>query len=472
MNIDLLSIKNEILHDYSFIDFSKFDFSKALEKAYTDSANINDEKDFKILVSFYIKKQAHEFIKNSIKKGNYKKILNNFFESDIDFSDINACFDAFSKFEDFLLDISIEDNLSLYVDMLESSPALRRTVETLERESYLFKDASAKLNLFLQGTKITQEDEEYDNDINASLIDLDRDLLNQVFSNKNSKRPPATREEEIEYFQKIRAGDEKSRLEFLERNYALILHFAGKRVKYTSLSITDLFQEGFFGLNRAVDLFEPEKGFKFSTYASIWIESYIMRAIEKYYYIKIPAGTFSLFSKYKKTVEMLSKKLDREPKPSEVAKELDIAEEKLCLINNTFKDFISLDEPLCQPNQISNLEDSNTDILELYREVVDNSESIIEKIEEKGIYNKLKETIKANLTAKQFEVIKLRYGIDDEEPKTQAEISKILGITRQAVADAEQVSLAKLAKGKAAIKLANYCDYPEKIKKHIKEYKK
>lgn len=471
MNIDILSLKEEILQEYPFIDFSNFDFSNALEKAYLDSDNIYDEKEFKMLVSFYVKEQVHEFIKNKIKTGDYKSILNNFFRPDIDFFDVDSCFNAFCKFEDFLIDISLDDNFLLYIDMLESSSNLKKTVEMLELKSYKFTDISNKLNLFLQGAKVIEEDEEYIEEMNTSPIDLERDLLNQLFNNKNSKRPPATREEEIEYFKKIRTGDEASRLEFLERNYALVLHFASKKSRYTSLAITDLFQEGFFGLNRAVDLFDSKKGFKFSTYASIWIENYIMRAIEKYHYVKIPAGSFSLFCKYKNTVETLSKKLGRDPKISEVAKEINIDEEKLYLINNAFKDIKSFDEPLCQSRQISNLEDINEGISELFIEATDNSIPMIEKIEGKNIGTNIKNIIKANLSTKQYEVIRLRYGIDNEEPMTQSEIGKLLGITRQAVADAEQRGILRLLNSDAAIKLAEYCDYPEKTKNYIKKYK-
>lgn len=461
-------LKSKILAKYPFVDFSNFDFSGVLEKiSQNNRATFNNEQ-FEIILFAQLDAEVCKFIVENIKSGNYSSILDNFFTSDIDFSDADSCYSAFEKFNNFLFDILFDGDIFSYVNMLETSSNLKRTIDTLKDSTYLFTIDSDVFRYFLNSSQIIEEEVESSVfDKASSSLNLDDILLDSLFNNKNSRRPPATREEEIEYFKKIRAGDEASRMEFLERNYALVLHYAVKNAGSTFLSITDLFQEGYFGLDRAVNLFDPNRGCKFSTYASFWIVNYIKKALRDNHYIKIASDSSSIITNYVKAAERLKMKLEREPKLSEIAKELNISEKKLNLVVQAFKESVSLDVPL-----IASFEEKGETLKDYCIELSDPNQSVSEIAEKDFAKEFVEEVLTYSLTPKQYDVISLRYGFNGNEPMTLQAVGDYLGISKQAAASLENSALERLSTGAYATKLAEFSANPREAKELVKHKRK
>ena len=142
-----------------------------------------------------------------------------------------------------------------------------------------------------------------------------------------------TPKEEIELSKKIKKGDEQARKHMIRANLRLVINIA-KRYMHLGIPLLDLIEEGNLGLMKAVDRFNPRKGYRFSTYAAWWIKQGITRSIsEQSKMIRIPVYVNELIARWKKTKERLSQKLKRPPRDEEVAKKMKITKDKIEHIN-------------------------------------------------------------------------------------------------------------------------------------------
>ena len=250
---------------------------------------------------------------------------------------------------------------------------------------------------------------------------------------KNLKSVSAS---EVELILKAQKGDIYSRNLLIEKNIQLIQKIANKSIQTTTLSNNDLIQEGIFGLITAIEKFNPEIGAKFSTYASWWIKQAMFKAIsEQSYAYNIPVYIQETLSRYKKTKQQMEQVEQREVSKSDVAKRLNMTEEKIDLFLNTFTKTLSIESGA-----------SLTDNKELtLAEIIEDEKQNVERT---VIDSELKQDIKKALDIlkdKEKNVIVLRFGLEDKQKQTLEEIGNSYGVTKECIRQIEKRALNKMA---------------------------
>jgi RNA polymerase primary sigma factor len=232
-----------------------------------------------------------------------------------------------------------------------------------------------------------------------------------------------THEEEIELGRRAREGDETARSKLIEKNLRLVIPVAKKYRGY-GLPFGDLIQEGNLGLMRAADKFDPDKGFRFSTYATWWIRQAIQRAVaDKGRTIRVPAHMGQKIRKMAKTYNELSAELQREPTDEEVAERLGWDVDRVKDVRSAIPDATSLNQPLSSEEDSSELGDLVGDERE--------SGAVGEVVQELET-RRLMEAVE-RLPERQRRVLVRRYGLDGEKPATLADLSEELDVSRERV---------------------------------------
>jgi RNA polymerase primary sigma factor len=232
-----------------------------------------------------------------------------------------------------------------------------------------------------------------------------------------------THEEEIDLGRRARGGDETARSKLIEKNLRLVIPVA-KKYRGMGLPFGDLIQEGNIGLMRAADKFDPEKGFRFSTYATWWIRQAIQRAVaDKGRTIRVPVHMGQKIRKMARTYNELSAELEREPTDEEVAERLGWGVDRVKDVKSAIPDATSLNRPLSSEEDSSEL----GDLVEDERESGAVGE-VVRKLE----IRRLMETVE-RLPERQRRVLVRRYGLDGEKPATLADLSEELGVSRERV---------------------------------------
>jgi RNA polymerase primary sigma factor len=232
-----------------------------------------------------------------------------------------------------------------------------------------------------------------------------------------------THEEEIDLGRRAREGDETARSKLIEKNLRLVIPVA-KKYRGMGLPFGDLIQEGNIGLMRAADKFDPEKGFRFSTYATWWIRQAVQRAVaDKGRTIRVPVHMGEKMRRMARTYNELSAQLQREPTDEEVAERLSWDVDRVKDVKSAIPDATSLNQPLSSDEGSSEL----GDFVEDERE----SGAAGEVVRELEI-RRLMESVE-RLSERQRRVLVRRYGLDGEKPATLADLSEELEISRERV---------------------------------------
>jgi RNA polymerase primary sigma factor len=290
------------------------------------------------------------------------------------------------------------------------------------------------------------EEEEVTSTQNVYLDDDVADDSVRLYLREIGKIPLLNSEEELALANRVVAGDKNAKDQMAEANMRLVVSIA-KRYVGRGLDLLDLIQEGNTGLLRAVEKFDPDKGFKFSTYATWWIRQAITRAIaDQARTIRIPVHMVETINKLLRTQRRLTQELNREPSNEEIAKEMEIDIDKVEHIMKIKQDISSLDASIRDDEEDSVLADFIED-----EDTVSPEESATGQL--------LKEQVKdmlGALTEREQKILKLRFGLEDGKSHTLEEVGQEFSVTRERIRQIEAKALAKLRKHRDAKKLHDY----------------
>ena len=349
---------------------------------------------------------------------------------------------------------------------------LQKSIDTNSEEYQIIVKKLKEENVNI----ITHADEEEVDEVDTDVVDQELDTMPRTddiitaYIHDIKGFPLLNQEEEIELARDIQAGeearlklnddlpqDEKDSLQdiidradaskeyFVNCNLRLVVWWSSK-YRNRGLAQEDIIQEGNMGLIRAVEKFDPEKGARFSTYASTWIRKHIMRAIQNQARtVRLPIHISSYISKIKRTEAELGTKLGRDPSIEELAEEMGITTEKIVEYQGYYADTISLDTPV-----------GNEDALSIGDLIANpNSSNPFEEIARKEYSSELNRVLK-QLNPREYQVITLRFGINDGNARTLEEIGRIIGLTRERVRQIESKALRKLRHPNRSTKMKQF----------------
>ncbi|MDD3066384.1 MAG: RNA polymerase sigma factor RpoD [Candidatus Gracilibacteria bacterium] len=266
----------------------------------------------------------------------------------------------------------------------------------------------------------------------------------RMYLSEIGRVPLLSAQQEIELANRIAKGDQAAKQHLAEANLRLVVSIAKKYIG-RGLSFLDLIQEGSIGLFRAVEKFDPSRGFKFSTYATWWVRQAITRAIaDQSRTIRIPVHMVETINKLTHTQRRLVQELGREPTAEEIAAEMDMDVKKVRHIVKISQDIVSLEAPV-GAEEDSKLEDFIEDEQTLAPNEAANRQLVNESINEMLRF----------LTPRERKIVKMRFGLGDGIGHTLEEVGKEFGVTRERIRQIEAKVLQKLKDHPAAARIRN-----------------
>lgn len=302
------------------------------------------------------------------------------------------------------------------------------------RNSQFFKESDLKSLTFEEDSPVatlqTDENvavsEDYDNSESSPL---------QLYLREIRKTPLLTIQEEIDLAARIQQGDLEARAQMIRANLRLVVKIAYDYNNF-GLPLLDLISEGNIGLIKAVERFDPSKGGKLSTYAAWWIKQSIKRALaNQSKTIRLPVHLVDKIAKMRRRISALTEELGREPTDDEIAMEMGIPVNKVAHLKSVSVRPSSLNAPVG--------DEDSTELGDLVGD--EKAISPFENLKTQTTYSDLAKLL-SQLEPREEEIIRLRFGLDGEAPKTLEEVGEMFNITRERVRQLQNIALNKLRK--------------------------
>lgn len=334
-----------------------------------------------------------------------------------------------------------------YKDIMDHLEAVEMTEEQIDEIYELFGNLGIDITDSEADAAENDEDSD-DEDFEVNILEgvaLDDPV--RMYLKEIGRVPLLKPEDEVELAKRIEQGDDEARRSLTEANLRLVVSIA-KRYVGRGMLFLDLIQEGNLGLIKAVEKFDYEKGFKFSTYATWWIRQAITRAIaDQARTIRIPVHMVETINKLVRVQRQLLQEFGRDPLPEEIGEEMGIPSEKVREILRIAQEPVSLSTPIGEEED-SHLGDFIPDEDAPAPAEVASFQLLREQLEE----------VLTSLTPREQKVLKLRFGLDDGRARTLEEVGKEFGVTRERIRQIEAKALRKLRHPSRSKKLKDYLD--------------
>jgi RNA polymerase primary sigma factor len=332
--------------------------------------------------------------------------------------------------------VLLNDDLRVLLESAEAFGSVRQSeltevIEPLDLDALELEAVHRELDA--RGIELVDDERVQQPPPAPPVLESTTDAL-QLFLREAGRHQLLTAAQEVELAKRIERGDERAKAHMIQANLRLVVSIA-KNYRNQGLPFLDLIQEGTLGLIRAVEKFDWRRGYKFSTYATWWIRQAVARALaDKARTIRMPVHIVERLQKMNRAERTLWMELGREPSLAEIAEEANIPVQQAHEVRAAAKTSTSLDQP------VGDAEDA------VFGDFVAGDGPLPEEEVEVSLRNQALAHALAALPPRDREVIVLRYGLEDAEPKTLEEIGRRLGLTRERVRQIELESLKHLAR--------------------------
>ena len=469
LKIDIEGMVLEVRNKYRFLNIDEHTFNLITRKACLQAKKTfkgDSIDDLKKTLTTSLTDMITEYIKIEIQTSDSVSMVDGFINYTFNLSqDKHKIVEEFENLEYFLSSIDCTLTDDLWIELLDKNKKLRDALNVLVVEEEL--PQSNFLNQFLILYKILNTDIDRDNffqnDYQSTKGEgkFTTDLITEYL--KSIDKKVLSSEETKILFRRLEDGDQTAKRIIIERNLKLVVAFA-KRYMNSGLPFLDLVQEGNLGLMKAVEHFDVNKGYAFSTYASYWINRFMKRALSvQVRNIKVSIYMDIKLRKFLKEEYLYMIELGREPSVSELAKKFNISIEEVLEFQRLQYDTLSLNLPISAEDETNEIGDF----------IIDDSSSADEEVVQSDMKMQVRNLLKkCNLTPREQEIICMRYGIDGNDFQTLESLKNKFSVSRARIGQIEQTALEKIRKSKCINSLAVYLDNPEQALQFVKKYQK